>query len=136
MGKTPFKVTRLRQRYFSVRGHYLKLFEDERKIEILSAFDLNTLALCTIQCSPPVITLHVEQNDVEDLTVRAESVDDARRWLKAFLVASPSCRVQFKGTMPTAHMSDGFTMEGAARYSTTSRDTKDDAKVEDKRFAI
>ena len=93
-------------------------------------------ALCTIQCSPPIITLHVEQDDVEDLTVRAESVDDARRWLKAFLVASPLCRVQFKGTLPTARMSDGFTMEGAARYSTTSRDTKDDAKVEDMRFAI
>ena len=83
-----------------------------------------------------MITLHVEQDDVEDLTVRAESVDDARRWLKAFLVASPSCRVQFEGTPPTASMSDGFTMEGAARYSTTSRDTKDDAKVEDNRFAI
>ena len=60
--------------------------------------DLHTITRCEMQTEPPLLSLSIGE-DGGDLVLRAQSADECRVWVKAFVTASPNCQVSFvKGT--------------------------------------
>ena len=56
--------------------------------------DLHSITQCEMQTEPPLLSLKIGE-DGGDLILRAQSADECRVWVKAFLSASPNCQVSF-----------------------------------------